>query len=281
MPVALALGLLVGLAAATGVLLGAALVVALVRARRGLLPLLLSFAAGTLLGAALLGLIPEAAERLPLTTVTWIVLLAIVAFVLLEQWVLWRHSHDLGDAGVAGHGAGAAGDGGQAGRAENGRAAGQRAEASLNPAGYLILVGDGVHNLVDGLLLGAAFVAETQLGIVAAAAVLAHELPQEVGDFVLLLESGLSRTRALLYNLLSASTILPGVVLGYLLAERIEPLVGVALGAAAGGFLYVALADLVPELHRRRRGLRRTLQHQLVPLLTGVVLIWALGRLEV
>jgi zinc and cadmium transporter len=108
--------------------------------------------------------------------------------------------------------------------------------------------------------------------------VLAHEVPQEVGDFALLLESGPSKVRALTSNLLSAAMIFPGVVAGSFLAEAVEPAVGVALALAAGGFLYVALADLVPDLHRRGR--LETLQYQVAPLLLGLMLIWLLGRLE-
>jgi zinc and cadmium transporter len=249
-----ALGALAGLASVTAVLLSAWAVAALRVAHRALLPPLLAFAAGTLLGAALLGLLPEAAERLPLATAGWATLLAIVAFLLLERWVLWRHSHDVPPPG----------------------------HAQPGPAGYLILVGDGVHNLVDGMLLGAALVAEPGLGWMVAVAVLAHEVPQEIGDFVILLESGLPAPRALAYNVLAALTIVPGVVLGVLLAEGVAPALGVLLAAAAGGFLYVALADLVPDLHRRHgsdRGWSDVLRDQLAPLGAGVLLTWAAGRL--
>jgi zinc and cadmium transporter len=246
-----ALGALAGLASVTAVLLSAWAVLALRATHRALLPSLLSFAAGALLGAALLGLLPEAAEYLPLVTVGWGTLLAIVAFLLLERWVLWHHRH----------GEPAPGD------------------AKTGPAGYLILVGDGVHNLVDGMILGAAVVAEPALGGMVAVAVLAHEVPQEVGDFVILLESGVPLPRALAYNVLAALTIVPGVILGALLVEGVEPALGVLLAAAAGGFLYVALADLVPDLHRRDRGWPVLLRDQLAPLGAGVLLTWAAGRL--
>lgn len=249
-----ALGALITLAAVAAVLLSAAAVTALRAAHRAPLPPLLAFAAGTLLGAALLGLLPEAAERLSVATVGWATLLAIAAFLLLERWVLWRHSHDVGPG----------------------------AEPDAGPAGYLILVGDGVHNLVDGMLLGAALLAEPALGGMVAVAVLAHEVPQELGDYVVLLESGLPARRALAYNVLAALTVFPGVVLGALLAGAADSALGAMLAAAAGGFLYVALADLVPDLHRRRRPDRSwlaVLRDQIAPLAAGVLLTWWAGRL--
>jgi zinc and cadmium transporter len=261
--VSLLLGAAAGGAAILGVLLGAALVTALVRARAraAVMPALLSFAAGTLLAAALLGLLPEAAEYLPLPAATGTVLLAIVAFLLLEKWILWRHAHES--------------------RLHNGGRGfdGERGCAPTPPAGYLILVGDSVHNLIDGVLLGAALAADPRLGLIAGVAVVAHEVPQELGDYVLLLESGLSRRRALAYNLLSALAIVPGVVAGHALVHEPAAPLGAALAFAAGGFLYVALADLVPELHRQEHGWQPVLRRQFAPLLAGIATIWAAGRL--
>jgi zinc and cadmium transporter len=267
----LLLGMLVGLASVLAVVLAAALVVAAAGRRRTVLSVLLAFAAGTLLGAALLGLLPEAAAYLPLESVTGLVLLAIVAFLLLEKWVLWRHTHEnvihLPAQGRRGP------------RAESTAAAAVDASLCAGPAGSLILIGDSIHNLVDGVLLGATFVADTRLGLVVAVAVLAHEVPQEVGDFVILLESGVAAGRALAYNLASALCVFPGVALGYVLGEQIASVVGVALALSAGGFLYVALADLVPDLHHHVQGPWTTVRQQLVPLLAGVGAIWAAGRL--
>ena len=249
-----ALGALITLAAVVAVLLSAGAVTALRAANRAPLPPLLAFAAGTLLGAALLGLLPEAAERLPMAAVGWAALVAIAAFLLLERWVLWRHSHDVGAGGEAGAG----------------------------PSGYLILVGDSVHNLVDGMLLGAALLAVPGLGGMVAVAVLAHEVPQELGDYVVLLESGFPARRALAYNVLAALTVFPGAVLGALLAGTVDAALGAMLAAAAGGFLYVALADLVPDLHRRRRPDRSwlaALREQIAPLAAGVLLAWLAGQL--
>jgi zinc and cadmium transporter len=244
---ALALGLLFAGLSIGGLLLGAAAVTALTTVRHSLLHILVAFAAGTLLGAAFLGLMPEAvAERSP-EAVGLLALAAVAAFFLLEKWVIWHHCHD--------------------------------EECDQHQvAGYLVLVGDGVHNVVDGVALGAAFVADPALGVTVGVAVLAHEIPQEIGDYALLLDGGLSRRRALAYNVLSASTIVPGVIVGYLLTEAIEQAVPVALALAMGAFLYVALADLIADLHRR--GPPRAFGWQFTPMLAGVALIWLVGRLE-
>ncbi|MBI3974644.1 MAG: ZIP family metal transporter [Chloroflexi bacterium] len=269
------LGLLVGLMSVAGVLIGAGLVVAMVQRHHGVMPALLALASGTLLAAALGELIPEAGEYLPLESVTWLVLLAIIAFLLLERWILWRHTHELSPTLT-----------GRAPGQSEAPAAGHLLTAPehqghrhAHAAGYLILVGDGVHNFVDGVLLGAAFVADVHVGLAVGVAVLAHEVPQEVGDFVLLVESGLSKARALAYNLLSAATIFPGVVVGYLLVEQLAAALGVALAIAAGGFLYVALADLVPDLRSRYYDWGETIKYQLVPLGTGVAVIALVQRL--
>jgi zinc and cadmium transporter len=227
------------------VLVGALVVLAVGKLHRAVIPTLLAFAAGTLLGVSLLRLVPEAAAYLPVTTVAGLALVAIVIFFLLEKWVLWRHCHD-------------------------------NACSPHSPAGFLMLVGDGVHNAVDGLVVGAAFLADPGLGLSVGLAVLAHEIPQEVGDFVLLLEGGLAPGRALAYNLVAAATILPGILGGFLLAEALEPVVGLVLGIAAGAFLYVALADLVPVLHQRSH--QRAGFSQVVPMLAGIALIWIIEQ---
>jgi zinc and cadmium transporter len=239
------LGMLFGAIAVSAVLIGSGIVLRLQRISTTVIPALLAFASGTLLGAACFGLIPEAATTLSLDWVMRMVLVAIVGFFLLEKWVLFRHCHGPSCPVHA-------------------------------VAGYLILIGDGIHNAVDGLMLGATFAADPHLGVSVGIAILAHEVPQEVGDFALLTDGGLSPRRALAYNLLSAATVFPGVIVGYALVELVESAVGVALAIAAGGFFYVALADLVPDLHRRERA--KTLQ-QLLPLLGGVIVIVLAGML--
>ena len=242
----LLLGMVFGLIGASGVVLGAVLVLRVKRSWPEVVPALLAFAAGTLLAAAFLGLFPEATEEISARSAMALALVGVLLFFLLEKTLLWRHCHD-------------------------------PVCPVHTTTGYLILVGDGFHNFSDGLIIGAAFIADPRLGVMTGIAVLAHEVPQEVGDFALLLEGGLSPARALAYNLLSAATIFPGVMAGNLLADRIDPAVGEALALAAGGFLYVALADLVPVLHARAK--RTEIRDQLLLLLSGVALIWVVGRL--
>ena len=152
--------------------------------RRFMLPSLVSYATGTLLGAAFLGMIPAALDRAPAHTVMPAVLAGMVLFFVLEKLVLWRHSHDEPDE-------------------------------MRGSAGPLILFGDSLHNFVDGVVIAVAFMTSVPLGIATAMAVIAHEIPQEVGEFAILLDAGYSRTKALLLNSLSASMTLPGGVLAW------------------------------------------------------------------
>jgi zinc and cadmium transporter len=201
------------------------------RPRMHVLPHLVSFATGTLLGAALLALLPHAIElagpqgvhRVGIALVCGIGL-----FFVLEKLVLWRHCH-----------------------AEDCETHVPQPHHRAKASGVLVLIGDGFHNLVDGVLIAAAFLTDVQLGIVTAIAVMAHEIPQEVGDFAVLLHSGMPRAKALLLNLLTSLTsVVGGVVAWYALRSSLEAL-PYALAIAAACFLYVAVADLIPGLHRR------------------------------
>lgn len=206
--------------------------------RARLLAPLVSFAVGALLGAALLGLLPHALshgaapERITLT-----VLLGLLVFFVLEKMVIWRHCHSV-DCEVHGH-------------ADSEAAAHAVEHARQVAAGKLILIGDGIHNLVDGVLIAAAFLTDLQLGIVTAIAVIAHEIPQEVGDFAILLNSGYTRMRAFVYNVLSGLTTVVGGVVAYFSLSFAEQAVPYVLAVAASSFLYIAVADLIPGLHKR------------------------------
>jgi zinc and cadmium transporter len=212
------------------------------RRRAAVLPHLVSFATGALLGAAFLGLIPHALDGMGehgTHGLGMALLLGILAFFLLEKFVLWRHCHD--DPCEMHSPSDAARDAASA---------------------RLILAGDAFHNVLDGVLLAAAFMTDPRLGIVTAAAVFAHELPQEVGDLAILLHGGLSRRRALTLNLLTSLTsVVGGVVAYYALGDAIHVL-PYALAVAASSFIYIAVADLIPGLHRRvdlRAGLEQVL----------------------
>ena len=188
--------------------------------RKVLVPCLVSYATGTLLGAAFLGMIPAGLKLAPAFTVTATVLAGIVLFFVLEKLVLWRHCHD-SECEVHGR------------------------------AGPLILVGDAFHNFVDGVVISAAFLTSFPLGIVTSLAVIAHEVPQEVGDFAILLDNGYGRMKAFIFNELSAATTLPGAVLAYFWLEETRAAVPYILALSAASFIYIATADLIPGLHRQ------------------------------
>ena len=239
------LGLIVVFTALSGFLsaLAASAFLALGAARRAaVLPHLVSLATGALLGAAFLGLMPHALDTLGpggAHRVGLALLLGILTFFLLEKFVLWRHCHDDPcEMHSPSHAA--------------------RDAASAR----MILMGDGFHNVLDGVLVAAAFMTDTQLGIVTAAAVFAHEIPQEVGDIAILLNGGLSRRRALTLNLLTSLTSVVGGVVAYFALGAALHLLPYALAFAASSFIYVAVADLIPGLHRRvdlRAGLEQVL----------------------
>ena len=229
----MALGWIVAASIAGGTLSAGAAAFALVL-RAAWISNLVSFAVGALLGAAFLEVIPHAFAQGDPHAAALSILGGILGFFLLEKLLLWRHSHD--EQEVA-H--------------DHGR------------SGALIVVGDTIHNFLDGILIAAAFLQSTQLGIITALAIVAHEIPQEVGDFVILLHSGYSRTRALALNLLSSGATLVGGVLGYFALPVFENLEPTLLGIVAASMIYVAVADLIPGLHRRPE-LRATLSQTLL-----------------
>ncbi|MBC8264705.1 MAG: ZIP family metal transporter [Anaerolineales bacterium] len=189
------------------------------RMRRFLVPCLISYASGALLGAAFLGLIPHALERADAHSVLATVLVGIVLFFALEKLVLWRHCHD------------------------------EECEVH-GVAGPLILIGDAFHNFTDGVVIAGAFLSSFPLGVATALAVIAHEIPQEVGDFAILLEDGYTPRRAYLYNALSSLSTLPGAILAYFFLSQMQMAISYILALSAASFIYIATADLIPSLHR-------------------------------
>lgn len=221
--------------------------------RARLLPGSVSFAVGALLGAAFLALLPHALESPGVIGghgIAAAVLLGLLGFFVLEKLVLWRHCH-IDECET------------HAPDPSHGRA---------SAAGYLILVGDGIHNLVDGVLIGAAFLTDVHLGIVTSLAVVAHEIPQEVGDFAILLHSGFSRGKALAYNVLASLTTVVGGVVAYFALSLAQGILPYVLAVAASSFIYIAVADLIPGLHQRVEG-RATIQ-QVTLIALGVTLIF-------
>jgi zinc and cadmium transporter len=204
-----------GLLVASGVLL----IEDSVRTR--LVPWLVSYAVGALLGVSMLALLPTTLEQLPAPRVFTTLLAGILLFFVLEKLVLWRHCHTH-DCEVH--------------------------ESSVVP----VLVGDAFHNFVDGAVVAAAVMTSVPLGITTAVAVAAHEIPQEVGDFAILLHAGYSRGRALMLNLLSSGASAVGAIAAYFAFDTTPRLLPYFLALAAASFLYVAMADLIPGLHRGR-----------------------------
>lgn len=201
---------------------------------------LVSLSAGTMLGAAFLHLLPESVELLPGPLPFQIVLLSFVAFFILERVLHWRHCHS-------------------------------PEHLQKHTLGIMNLLGDGVHNFLDGLLIAASFAAGEGLGIAAALAIILHEVPQEIGDYGVLLHSGFSRRRALIMNILVSLTAVLGGVAGYFATHSIDALASYLIPIAAGGFLYIGAADLLPEL-KSESSPRKMLTTVLVFLL-GVVLM--------
>jgi zinc and cadmium transporter len=220
--------------------------------RERILPHLVSFAVGALLGAAFLALLPHAVLDPAITDVHHIgyaVLAGLLGFFVLEKTILWRHCHSFEcEAHTPEH---------------------MPQEAPV--AGNLILLGDSLHNFVDGILIAAAFLTDIHLGIVTAIAVAMHEIPQEVGDFAVLLQSGFSRRKAFVYNLLASTTTVIGGILAYFTLSEVMHVVPYVLAIAAASFIYIAVADLIPGLHKRLQP-RATLQ-QLVLIVAGVAVI--------
>lgn len=219
------------------------------------IPHLVSYAIGALLGAAFLALLPHALAEPTLDPhlIMLAVLLGIFGFFLLERMVIWRHCHKHECEVHLPH-------------------AHSHDEQKKKSNTLVILIGDGLHNLVDGVLIGAAFLTDIHLGIVTALAVAAHEIPQELGDFAILLNNGLSRGKAFLYNVLSSLTTVIGGLLAYFLLAEASKIVPFVLAVAASSFIYIAVADLLPGLNKRLHP-RDTLA-QIILIFAGVSTIY-------
>jgi zinc and cadmium transporter len=216
--IALGLSVLGGLG---GLLVASAILLVGNSTRSALVPWLVSYAVGALLGSSMLAILPQAFEQLPATHVLVTLLAGIMLFFVLEKLVLWRHCHTH-DCEVH--------------------------DGSVVP----VLVGDAFHNFVDGAVIAAAVMTSIPLGISTAVAVAAHEIPQELGDFAILLHSGYSRGRAMLLNVMSAGASAVGAVAAFAAFDYVPRLLPYFLSLAAASFLYVAMADLIPGLHRGR-----------------------------
>ncbi len=207
---------------------------------------LVGFSVGVLLAVSFLHMLPEAIETLDAHQVGATVLAGILIFFALEKAALWRHDHHE-DEGHVCH--------------------------SHHPAGSLIVIGDGLHNFVDGVLIAAAFLQDPALGWATTIAVISHEVPQEVGDFMVLLASGYSRTKALMLNLVSSLAAVVGGLVGWLTLSGASNVIPYILALAASSFIYIAVADLVPVLHKQRKPVDFVIQFALLG--AGVALVLA------
>ena len=208
---------------------------------------LVSFAAGTLLGAAFLDLLPEALEGGFKESVPVFILLGMLSFFILEKFLYWHHHH-------AGH-----------------------EHEEVHGFTYLNIVGDAIHNFLDGAVIAISFMNNTALGIITTIAIIAHEIPQEIADFSILIYGGFSKAKALVYNFLTALTAVIGALAAYFYSSAIENSTIFLTSFAVGGFVYIASTDLIPEIHKEK-DLKKSLV-QLVLLALGIFFIWLVGEL--
>lgn len=204
-----------------------------------ILVLLIGFSAGGLIGGAFLHILPEALEQYRDNSVFFYVIIGFIFFLILERYFYWRHCH----MGVC----------------------------EVHAFTYLNLIGDGIHNFTDGLLIGASFVVSIRFGILTTLVIIFHEIPQEIGDFGVLVYGGFKKTRALLYNFISALACVLGTAIGYPLSENIRHFSFYLLPITAGGFIYIAACDLIPEIHKQTSTKRVALS--IIAFLMGITFI--------
>lgn len=180
---------------------------------------LVAFSAGALLSGALLHLVVESLENLTATATFTYVLVGFILFFLMEKFLYWHHCHKHG-------------------------------KCEVHPVSYLILFGDGIHNFIDGVIIAASFLVNIPFGIITTLIIIGHEIPQELGDFGVLVYSGFSKGKALMYNFISQLACVVGGIVGYFLSSYMEGVIPFVLPVAAGGFIYISASDLVPELHK-------------------------------
>jgi zinc and cadmium transporter len=185
------------------------------------------FATGSLIGGAFLHLLPEAVKQCGCDTVFFYALIGFTSFFLMERYFYWRHCHD----GVC----------------------------DAHTFTYLNLVGDGLHNFIDGLIIAASFIVNIKLGVITTLAVIFHEVPQEIGDFGILVYGGFSKAKALFFNFICALCAIVGAIIGYALSNVTENISLFLISFTAGGFIYIAASDLIPELHKEKSSKRANL----------------------
>jgi zinc and cadmium transporter len=214
---------------------------------------LIAFSAGTILGTAYLELLPEALEIVGNSEAFIYITVGFVAFFFLERYIYWSHghSHEFEDVKSP-----------------------LDSRMTKNFA-YLNVIGDGIHNFVDGMIIATSFLIEFEVGLAATIAVIFHELPQELGDYGILIYSGFKRNQALIINFMAALTVVLGGVFAIIFIEAVEALSGLLLAFSAGGFIYLAASELIPELQEEKRLSLSLIQFTIFIL--GIMMIWSLG----
>lgn len=255
-------------------------------AQRKWVPLLVSYAIGALLGAVFLELLPHAFEEATnVEAMTATILFGILFFFTLEKLVIWRHCHGTHCEAHALHDEAHCPDneGITADASDTTFKSANKSDVGFitvnhdhthddGRSGMMIMIGDTIHNFVDGVLIAAAFMVNIQLGLVTALAIIAHEIPQEIGDFLILLHSGYSKKKALLFNMFSSLATMVGALLAYFFLQTMQASIPYILALAVSSMLYVAVADLIPGLHKRTQ-MKDTLQ-QIGLILLGVMSIF-------
>jgi zinc and cadmium transporter len=189
---------------------------------------LISFSAGALIGSAFLHLLPEVLEKVDSTTVFYNLIFGIVLFFLMERYFYWRHCHE-------------------------------EVACKVHSFTYLNLIGDGFHNFLDGMIIAVSFTVSIKIGVVTTLAVISHEIPQELGDFAVLVYGGFSKSKALIFNFISAITAVLGALTGYFISDKAYHFSSFILPLTAGGFIYIATSDLIPEIHKESNLKKSTL----------------------
>ena len=224
---------------------------------KGIIFILVSFSVGALFGDAFVHLIPEAFESgISSSVISAFILLGIIIFFVLEKFIHWRHSHTEADEVCEVH----------------------KEETRIKPAGYMILLSDTAHNFLDGIIIAASYMVSVEVGITTTIAVILHEIPQEIGQFGLLLHYGFSKFKALLFNFYSALSAVLGAVIALLLGSNIDGFTPFIISIAAGGFIYIAGSDLVPEIHKTSDPKKSAIQF--ISILGGIALMFAFLLIE-
>lgn len=205
-----------------------------------ILLLLVGFSAGAMMGGAFLHILPEAGEKLEIKSLGVLLIIGFCLFFLIERILHWQHCHE--------------------------------GKCDVHTFAYTNLIGDGIHNFIDGLIIVSSFIVDFHLGIATTVAVILHEIPQEISDYAVLLYAGFTKKKALLFNFISAILAVLGAIAGYFLFNVTENLAVYLLPFAAGGFIYIAASDLIPELHKEK-DLTKSLLSFLVFCL-GIIFIW-------